>query len=104
MDALRLLRELIAIPSVNPMREGACGDVERGVADHLEATLRREGIECERQHVSGGQSVNVVPDLCEFEVEQIERAVRLYERLLESWKGERGGARVVNFKHTEAAP
>ena len=55
VDALRLLRELIAIPSVNPMREGACGAVERGVADHLEAVLRREGIECERQHVSEGR-------------------------------------------------
>lgn len=55
VDALKLLRELIAIPSVNPMREGACGDVERGVAEHLEAVLRREGIECERQHVSEGR-------------------------------------------------
>lgn len=55
VDALKLLRELIAIPSVNPMREGACGDVERGVAEHLESVLRREGIECERQHVSEGR-------------------------------------------------
>jgi acetylornithine deacetylase ArgE len=55
VDALRLLRELIAIPSVNPMREGTCGDVERGVAEHLEATLRREGIECERLYVSEGR-------------------------------------------------
>ena len=53
--ALRLLRELIAIPSVNPMRQGACGAVESGVADHLEGVLRQEGIECERQPVSAGR-------------------------------------------------
>lgn len=55
VDALKLLRELIAIPSVNPMRGGECGAVERGMADHLEAVLRREGIECERQPVSEGR-------------------------------------------------
>jgi acetylornithine deacetylase/succinyl-diaminopimelate desuccinylase-like protein len=37
------------------MRVGACGAVERGVADHLEVALRREGIDCERQHVDEGR-------------------------------------------------
>ena len=55
VDAIRLLRELIAIPSVNPMGRGGGGAVERGVADHLEALLRREGVECERQPVSEGR-------------------------------------------------
>jgi acetylornithine deacetylase len=55
VDALQLLRDLIAIPSVNPMRQGVDAPVERGVADRLEAVFRSEGIDCERQQVSGGR-------------------------------------------------
>jgi acetylornithine deacetylase len=55
VDALRLLRDLVAIPSVNPMRAGAAGPVERGVADHLERVLGGAGIDCERQTVAEGR-------------------------------------------------
>src|SRR6476659_3731272 len=55
VDALRLLRDLVAIPSVNPMRAGLAGPVERGVADHLEHVLSGAGIDCERQTVAEGR-------------------------------------------------
>ena len=54
-DAIRFLRDLIAIPSVNPMRAGAGEAVERAVADYIEAELRRAGVDCERQLVAEGR-------------------------------------------------
>ena len=48
VKALQLLRDLIAIPSVNPMRPDSGEAVERGVGDYIEHTLRRAGIDCER--------------------------------------------------------
>jgi succinyl-diaminopimelate desuccinylase len=54
-DAIKFLRELIAIPSVNPMRAGAGEAVERAVADYIEAILRRAGVDCERQLVAEGR-------------------------------------------------
>src|SRR5215212_2549595 len=54
-DAIKLLRELIAIPSVNPMRAGAGEAVERAVADYIESALRRAGVDCERQTVAEGR-------------------------------------------------
>ncbi|HEY8560346.1 MAG TPA: M20 family metallopeptidase [Pyrinomonadaceae bacterium] len=53
--ALKILRDLIAIPSVNPMRETAHEPIERGVADYLETLLRGAGIDCERQSVTDGR-------------------------------------------------
>src|SRR4051794_28402429 len=55
LNALNFLRDLIAIPSVNPMRAGGGGLVERVVADYLESALRRAGIDCERQVVAEGR-------------------------------------------------
>lgn len=54
-DALRFLRDLIAIPSVNPMRAGGGEPVERAVADYIESGFRRAGIDCERQVVAEGR-------------------------------------------------
>jgi acetylornithine deacetylase ArgE len=59
VEVLRTLRDLIAIPSVNPMRPCPGEPVERGVADYLESVLRRAGIDCERQTVFEGRE-NVV--------------------------------------------
>ena len=59
VDVLQTLRDLIAIPSVNPMRPCPGEPVERGVADYIEAALRRAGIDCERQAVFEGRE-NVI--------------------------------------------
>ena len=59
VEVLQTLRDLIAIPSVNPMRPCPGEAVERGVADYVEALLRRAGIDCERQEVFEGRE-NVV--------------------------------------------
>jgi acetylornithine deacetylase len=53
--ALQILRDLIAIPSVNPMRLDVSEPIERGVAVYLDGILRREGIDCERQEVVKGR-------------------------------------------------
>lgn len=59
MEAIQLLRDMIAIPSVNPMRAGSDLSVERELVEYIETTLRRAGIDCERQTVSEGRE-NVV--------------------------------------------
>jgi acetylornithine deacetylase len=59
IEALQLLREIIAIPSVNPMRAGSDLPVERELVEFVETTLRRNGIDCERQTVVEGRE-NVV--------------------------------------------
>ena len=59
VEVLQTLRDLIAIPSVNPMRPCPGEAVERGVADYVEAVLRRAGVDCERQTVFEGRE-NVV--------------------------------------------
>jgi acetylornithine deacetylase len=63
MDALKTLKDLIAIPSVNPMRTNSGEAAERAATDYLEATLRREQIDCERQAVADGREnlIAVVP-------------------------------------------
>lgn len=53
--AVQFLRDLIAIPSVNPMRPAPVEPVERGVADYLENALRHARIDCERQQVENGR-------------------------------------------------
>lgn len=59
LDPIQLLRDMIAIPSVNPMRAGSGLAVERELVEYVEATLRRAGIDCERQSVVEGRD-NVV--------------------------------------------
>ena len=58
-EVLQTLRDLIAIPSVNPMRPCPGEPVERGVADYIESVLGRARIDCERQTVHEGRE-NVV--------------------------------------------
>ena len=58
MDAVtRLLSDLVAIPSVNPMGRGLTGpgDLEAGMSDFLEAWFRKLGVDVERQVVSPGR-------------------------------------------------
>lgn len=59
LDAIQLLRDMIAIPSVNPMHSGSGLAVERELGQYVESTLRRAGIDCERQTVAEGRD-NVV--------------------------------------------
>lgn len=51
--------DMIAIPSVNPMRAGSGVAVERELVEYVESTLHRAGIDCERQTVAEGRD-NVV--------------------------------------------
>ena len=55
LEAIQLLRDLIAIPSVNPMRDGSDAPVERELVEYLENVLRRAGIDCLRQSVAEGR-------------------------------------------------
>lgn len=63
IQVIQLLRDMIAIPSVNPMRAGSGLAVERELVDYVERTLRRAGIDCERQIVTEGRDniVAIVP-------------------------------------------
>ena len=55
MDVLRTLKELIAIPSINPMRANSGEAAERAAIDYLHSLLCRERIDCERQTVAPGR-------------------------------------------------
>ena len=55
MDALNTLKDLIAIPSVNPMRADSGEAAERAAIDCLESLLRDAQIDCERQAVVDGR-------------------------------------------------
>jgi len=59
IEAIQILRDMIAIPSVNPMRAGSDMQVERELVGYVETTLRRAGIDCERQRVAEGRE-NIV--------------------------------------------
>lgn len=59
MNPVQTLRDLIGIPSVNPMRPGSDDPAEQDVAAHIESLLRRHGIDCERQTVVAGRE-NVI--------------------------------------------
>ncbi|MFE2644593.1 M20 family metallopeptidase [Streptomyces nigra] len=62
-DAAELLRELIAIPSVNPLLPGAEGlHDERDVAAHIARRLREAGLEVQTQDVTDGR-YNVIARL-----------------------------------------
>src|SRR5690349_7492854 len=58
-STLELLRDMIAIPSVNPMRANSGESVEAGMANFIEAVLARSGIDCERQTIVAGRD-NVI--------------------------------------------
>ena len=59
LDPVQLLKEMIAIPSVNSMRAGTGEPVERDMANYIERVLSRARIDCERQTVSNGRE-NVI--------------------------------------------
>jgi acetylornithine deacetylase len=56
-DLTRLLSNLVAIPSVNPMGRplGGSGLLEAGVSDFIETWLRERGIACERVTIAPGR-------------------------------------------------
>jgi len=56
---LQLLRDMIAIPSVNPMRANSGEPVEREMANFIETILARARIDCKRQTVAEGRD-NVI--------------------------------------------
>ena len=58
-NTLQLLRDMIAIPSVNPMRANSGEHVENAMANFIETILSRAGIDCERQSVAEGRD-NVI--------------------------------------------
>ena len=58
-NALQLLRDMIAIPSVNPMRAHSGEHVEKEMANFIETVLLRAGIDCKRQQVAEGRD-NVI--------------------------------------------
>jgi len=55
LNAIEILRDMIAIPSVNPMRAESGLPVEGQLGDYIESTLRLSGIDCERQSVAEGR-------------------------------------------------
>lgn len=55
IQVIQLLRDMIAIPSVNPMRAESGEPVERELVEYVEGTLRRARIDCERQTVAEGR-------------------------------------------------
>src|SRR5262245_44273591 len=59
--SLELLRQLVAIPSVNPMGRGVAGPefLEGRLSDFLESFFRRLGVACERTEVAPGRA-NVI--------------------------------------------
>ncbi len=59
MNLLQTLQDLVAIPSVNPMRPNTGEPAERDVAAYIELVLRRHGIDCEMQTVAAGRQ-NVI--------------------------------------------
>lgn len=58
-NTLQLLRDMIAIPSVNPMRANSGEHVEKGMANFIETVLAGARIDCERQTVAEGRD-NVI--------------------------------------------
>jgi acetylornithine deacetylase len=59
VNTIQLLRDMIAIPSVNPMTTNSGAPVERAMGNFIETMLTRAGIDCERQQVAGGRD-NVI--------------------------------------------
>ena len=59
VNTLQLLRDMIAIPSVNPMTTNSGAPVERAMGNFIETMLTRAGVDCERQQVAEGRD-NVI--------------------------------------------
>ena len=59
VSTIQFLRDMIAIPSVNPMTTNSGAPVERAMGNFIETMLARAGIDCERQRVADGRD-NVV--------------------------------------------
>jgi acetylornithine deacetylase len=59
VNTIQFLRDMIAIPSVNPMTTDSGAPVERAMANFIETMLERAGIDCERQKVAEGRD-NVI--------------------------------------------
>jgi acetylornithine deacetylase len=59
VNTIQLLRDMIAIPSVNPMTTNSGAPVERAMGNFIETMLTRAGIDCERQQVADGRD-NVI--------------------------------------------
>jgi acetylornithine deacetylase len=55
VNTIQFLRDMIAIPSVNPMATNSGAPVERAMANFIETMLARAGIDCERQRVAEGR-------------------------------------------------
>jgi succinyl-diaminopimelate desuccinylase len=64
MDPLDILKDLVAIPSVNPMGRDVAGSqfLETRLSDHLENFFHRLGVECQRIEVLPGRA-NVIARL-----------------------------------------
>lgn len=58
-NTIQLLRDMIAIPSVNPMRANSGESVEQAMANFVENVLASARIDCERQTVAEGRD-NVI--------------------------------------------
>ena len=58
-NTLQLLRDMIAIPSVNPMRANSGENVEKAMANFIETVFATARIDCERQTVADGRN-NVI--------------------------------------------
>ncbi len=58
-NTLQLLRDMIAIPSVNPMRANSGEYVEKAMANFIETVFATARIDCERQTVAEGRD-NVI--------------------------------------------
>lgn len=58
MDPIPLLKDMVSIPSVNPMGRDLVGEeyLETKLSDYLEAHFRRENIPCERVAVAPGRT------------------------------------------------
>ena len=59
VNTIQLLRDMIAIPSVNPMTTNSSAPVERAMGNFIETMLTRAGIDCERQQIAEGRD-NVI--------------------------------------------
>src|ERR1051326_682526 len=54
-NPIQLVRDMIAIPSVNPMRSDCAHAVENELVNYIENFFHRAGIDCERQQVAKGR-------------------------------------------------
>ena len=61
MNVIRLLSDMVAIPSMNPMGRGLSGEMygERAMADYVEEFFHRISVDCLRQEVLPGRE-NVI--------------------------------------------